>query len=550
MAYTPEQLQQAMRAAMAAGDQEAVADLRSMLTEAYQAETPSATEGMGGVEKFVAGMGQGATNIGRQAQNLVGLRSDEQLQDDAGLDKALLGTGAGRAGSLVGEVLATAPVGGVAGGAARAGLAATKAARFAPAIAGAVAGAAEGGLSAGPGNRLTGAGIGAGLGAAAPWAASRLANPIKATDEAQLLMREGVDLTPGQMNPRGFIGSVEEIGSKLPWIANSRDAARQQAVNATIRKGAAPGSDIAKRKLSDLGDPEELMQQVVDSYDPAYGQFKGMPVYPRQMNTGGPDVPLANFPQTRGALSRAAQSGNIAADDASRQAAESFMQNQLTRLPHTNPQATMPFEALQGLRSTMRKESRRLSGQATGGDRSELIRGGADEVSKVFGSQMSGADKAALDAIDAQYRQAMIVDDAMRRAAGREGGFTFSQGMGALKKPEGSKFGRGGTGEPVSEMMRAGKRVFDEKTPVTGARTLLPLALGAMLGPKAAAIGAVPFAVAASTRGGRKVMGGNTVAQRAMQAKLDALRKKSPGMFDALMGGAAGQTGNEYLYGE
>jgi hypothetical protein len=553
---TPQQIQQAMRLAMQDGDQEAVAELRAMLTDAYRSETQNAAvEGISKPQLFLEGVGQGAENIRRNIGNVLGMQgySDEALQAAKEQDRALLGTGAGRAGSIVGEIAATAPVGGLAGGATRAGLAATRAAqaaKFAPMVAGAAAGATEGALSAGPGGRVQGAALGAGLGAVAPWAASRLANPIDATEQARLLMSKGVDLTPGQMNPRSFTGSIEEIGSKLPFISNAREAAQQQAVKATIREGAAPGSPLARVNVRDLPDAEQLMEDVVGSYDSAYGQFKGMPIYPKQMRTAGGDIPLRNFPQTQGALSRAAQSGNIAADDASRQAAESFMQNQLTRLPHTDPTRTMPFESLQDLRSQLRKESRRLAGQATGGDRSELIRGGADSVSDVFGSQMSKADKAALDAIDAQYRQAMILDDAMRRAAGREGGFTFSQAMGALKKPEGAKFGRGGTGEPVSEMVRAGKRVFDEKTPVTGARVMLPLALGAVIGPKAAALGAAPFALAATTRTGRKVMGGNTAAQRKLQAALDTLRRKSPGMFDALMGGAAGQAGNEYFYGE
>jgi hypothetical protein len=551
---TPEQIQQAMRLAMQDGDQEAVAELRGMLTEAYRAETQNAAvEGVSKPRLFLEGIGQGAENIRRNLGNVLGMEgySDADLQAAKEQDRALLGTGAGRAGSIAGEIAATAPVGGLAGGATRAGLAATRAAqaaRFAPMAAGAAAGASEGALSSGPGNRGTGAALGAGLGAAAPWLASRLANPVQATKEAQLLMREGVDLTPGQMNPRGMIGQIEELGSKLPILSTARDAAQQQAVKAAIRKGAAPGSALAKTRLRDLPAAEQLMEDVVDTFEPAYGQFKGMPVYPRQMNVAGGDIPLRNFPQTQGALSRAAQSGNIAADDASRQAAESFMQNQLTRLSHANPQQTLPFEELQNLRSQLRKESRRLASQPTGGDRSELIRGGAESVSDVLSSQMSKADKAALDAIDAQYRRAMIADDAMRRAAGREGGFTFSQAMGALKKPEGTAFGRGGTGDELSELIRAGKKVFDEKTPATGARVLGPLALGALAGPKAAAIAGLPILAASSTRGGRKVLGGNTAAQRELQAMLDALRKKSPGMADALLGGTLAGLGDEYYY--
>ena len=163
MAYSEQQIQQAMRAAAQAGDQAAIGELRQMLTEAYQASSPKATEGMGGAAKFRAGVGQGMVNIGRQAGNLVGLKSDEALQDAAGLDRALLDTGAGKAGSIVGEIAATAPVGGLAAGGARAlGAKAL--------LAGATEGAVQGGLTAGPGGRLGGAAAGAGMGMVLPGA--------------------------------------------------------------------------------------------------------------------------------------------------------------------------------------------------------------------------------------------------------------------------------------------------------------------------------------------------------------------------------------------
>jgi hypothetical protein len=401
-------------------------------------------------------------------------------------------------------------------------------------IAGAAAGATEGGLSAGPGNRLSGATVGGTVGAVAPWALTRLGNPIKATPEAQFLMDKGVDLTPGQMNPSSLLGSVEEIGSKLPFIENARRRAQQQAVKATIRETGAPGSTVAKAKLENLPDAERLMQDVIDSYAPAYGTFENSQFYPR--NAGGA---LADAPGVEGAFTRAAKTTDIAADQASRDAADAYMRNQLTRLPHADPMKELSFKELQELRTKLRAEARRLAGTATGGDRSELIRRGADEVSDVFGSQMNPLDKQALDAIDANYRQAMIVDDAMQRAAGREGGFTFSQGMGALRKPEGKAFGRGGTGEPVSDLIRAGKRVFDERTPATGLRTLFPLALAGLGFAKPAAIAALPLATLAATKGGRKFMGGGYAGQEKLVRALEAIRRKSPGMFDALVGSAA-----------
>src|SRR5882757_2958531 len=80
-----------------------------------------------GVERVLAGTGQGLTNAARHVGNLVGLESNADLQEAKRLDQPLLDTPGGKTGALIGETVATAPVGyGVGGALARTGLAASR----------------------------------------------------------------------------------------------------------------------------------------------------------------------------------------------------------------------------------------------------------------------------------------------------------------------------------------------------------------------------------------------------------------------------------------
>lgn len=188
----------AQRIAEARQKEEALA----AIAEERANEDWSPTSGQSGFDNFIAGVGQGASNIGRNLGNMVGLVSDEDLAEAKQLDEALLDTTAGSVGSFAGEMAALAPLGAAgaipkAAGAAskavpalgRAGQALTNtlarvpgagqtaamagraassapgqvAARFAPA---AGQGAAAGAITGDPGDRLQSAAEGAALGSA------------------------------------------------------------------------------------------------------------------------------------------------------------------------------------------------------------------------------------------------------------------------------------------------------------------------------------------------------------------------------------------------
>lgn len=76
---------------------------------AIDRETYAPTVGMSGTDKFLAGAGKAFTDVGRGVGQLFGAVSREDVDEARKRDKALMQTGAGMAGNVVGNVAATAP---------------------------------------------------------------------------------------------------------------------------------------------------------------------------------------------------------------------------------------------------------------------------------------------------------------------------------------------------------------------------------------------------------------------------------------------------------
>jgi hypothetical protein len=74
------------------------------------AEKPlSPTDGMSGSEKFLAGMGKGFVDLGRGAGQVLGLKSQADIDEARKMDAPLMDTGAGMAGQLTGQLAAFLP---------------------------------------------------------------------------------------------------------------------------------------------------------------------------------------------------------------------------------------------------------------------------------------------------------------------------------------------------------------------------------------------------------------------------------------------------------
>lgn len=115
---TLEQIEQALRAADAAGNTEdakalAVAYAHMRGQQNPQSSTIDPTDGMSGVDKFRAGAGKAMVDMWRGGKQLLNIGDQDALQreiDDAKkMDAPLMKSGAGMAGNLVGNVAASLP---------------------------------------------------------------------------------------------------------------------------------------------------------------------------------------------------------------------------------------------------------------------------------------------------------------------------------------------------------------------------------------------------------------------------------------------------------
>lgn len=177
--YSHEEMLRAYGMAHAAGDQGAMTELHQMLLKAdatRNAPAADPTTGMSTWDKLSAGAGHGADRMLHGAENLAGLRSDQDLKNEDQTSKPLLNTTAGKIGDVAGQIGATLPLGMGAGAAVKGAGALLKAGAttLAPraqvllnALKGASAvgqGAAQGATMADPDEQSTGAAVGGALG--------------------------------------------------------------------------------------------------------------------------------------------------------------------------------------------------------------------------------------------------------------------------------------------------------------------------------------------------------------------------------------------------
>lgn len=276
---------------------------------AAPAIAPNPTESMSGGERFAAGLGKSANDLwlglrslGAQVADVVaprqptlsGLitgqpktRTEEvaaEIAESRRLDKALMDTGAGMAGNIVGQIgTAVAPGGLVAGagklasaaGAARAGQALTAAgtAAMAPKT---IKGAAAVGAGVGAmqpamdwSERAANTGLGA-AGSAGGMAAlqglSRVVRP-KTDANALQLLAEGVTPTPGQILGGGF-KRAEEALTSVPILGDAIKAGQTRAIGDLNRAA-------FNRVLAPIGDklPKGLAgREAVDYAEQALGK--------------------------------------------------------------------------------------------------------------------------------------------------------------------------------------------------------------------------------------------------------------------------------------
>lgn len=224
---TPQDIQRAMKQSKAAGDEQATAQLRAMLKQAYEQEAEgAATEGMGLIEKLGTGLTSGFDEAGRGFANMLpeslqpSWATDEAYQERLDLNEQLKSTGAGMAGNLIGSLAATAPIGGGAGslalkagsklpGALKALTTGGKIRRGA--TYGGAQGATEGAILASPDSKAGGAGVGLAFGTGMPLIARSLGAITRK-------FGKGFDFAKHSDEAEEFVEEMRKSGVAEPFV--------------------------------------------------------------------------------------------------------------------------------------------------------------------------------------------------------------------------------------------------------------------------------------------------------------------------------------------
>ncbi len=486
------------------------------LLEARMAPPTDPTTGMSGTEKFLAGVGRGMVNVARQVGNMVGVVEDAELEEARELERPLMETGAGQAGSFVGELATTAPLagglvglGGKALATARPALQGMTAAR--PIATGAATGAAEGALEgailAGPENRLQGAALGLGLGAPGGAALPFITKGFRTPGEGvKTLSDMGItDITPGQMVPTGAWNAIEETMTSAPLIGPFIEQARQrgptQFAQEMIQMGRPPGAERVA-----MGSPSKMLDDVYKQFKPAYDQYKGIPLPAETADAVTDDFIDAAMDQTR------------LYDRAARNNALEYLDNLRTKIAEREVKSGDLLEMRHDLRDEIfrLKKSQKL-------EEADLLENAERALTERINAVLPDDAAEGLRAVDTQYAKYKISEDALYRAGDRPQPTNF-QWQQAVKNAMSSKGAYARGGGLMREQAQAAAETFQQVAPKTGARNvtlgLLGAATGGYLGmndPLAAAYLGIPMAALAGSRAGRRFSTGQTPFQAVAQ---------------------------------
>lgn len=297
-----------------------------------------------------------------------------------------------------------------------------------------------------------------------PGIATGIARGITPTREAQRMLDEGVDLTPGQLNPEGKLAQIESGSQRIPIlgpeIRKAREGALSQWRDSFVKNTAPKGAKIQAK-----GDVNAVLDEVYDAFGPAYDQAKGVKVIPA-IKTQGRGQPL------KAAFNAAVRDPSIRASDASRSSVGKWLQNQLTKPISTS-------DDLLNIRSSIRSEMRKIKGSTTDDMMErELLKNAENAVTASLNSQLPAKALKALRETDAQYAKYKVAEDAVYR--GGDKGFTpFQAGQAVKSSSDKGAYARGGG--LMRDSSSAAAKTFADVNPQTGA-SLLAIAAGVPLG--------------------------------------------------------------------
>lgn len=410
--------------------------------EAFR-KTAVPTSGMSGTQKFLAGAGQGMTNLARGIGQITGLVDQQAIDEAAQRDKPLLESGAGAAGSIGGTVATTLPAMLVPGANTLAG----------SVITGGAIGAldpVESGESR-TGNMVAGA-AGGGLGFGAGKVASRLLNP-QTSQAAVDLLEQGITPTPGQILGGGA-KKVESAAESIPFVGqgirNARSRAAEQFNQAAINRALEPIGASVK----EIG--HEGIKQARSAVEQAYDD--ALALLPRVDFDAQFDNALRNVRQMATTLT-AEHQGQL----------ERIIQSRL--LDKLTPAKTLSGESFKAVESDLKREAREFLKSA---DYDQRQMGSA--LNAIVGELRGLASRAspeaaeALQKADTAYARLLRVERAASMQGAPTGVFSPAQLGNAIRGMDGSlRKGAVARGDALmQDLSTAGREVLGDTLPNSG----------------------------------------------------------------------------------
>lgn len=429
---------------------------------AYKPVDP--TEGMSTFDKVAAGVGKSVADTGRGISQLFGQTSQQEVDEAAARDKALMNTGAGMAGDVGGQVLqlalpgagaakvakaagATKLLGGGAGGAiARAGAGSGAFAGTQPVLTGESRGT---NMLMGAGAGAAGQGVVSGLSALAQPAKAALSPAVAALAAKAEAM--GIPVNVAQLSDSKFVKTLASTLERLPFTgAGASRTAQQQAFNRSVSRTF--GEDApnitqevyasAKKRIG--GDFERLSSQNKLSLDPKL---------------------IENLVKLE---DDARKFGN---NDTAKAVKAAFDE----LLSKADADGLIPGKAYQSLDSKLGKLTKTGDEKAFYlGQVRETVRGAMDD-------SISAADKDAWKTARSQYKNLKTIRDLVAKE-GAEGNVSPALLAGRINSSQAGKesMAMGGGGE-LGDLARIGQQFLKEKIPDSGTAGRLA-AMGALGG--------------------------------------------------------------------
>ncbi len=536
MARGLRQVQEELRAAYTGGDKErayALLDEYKRLDAARSRSMKNATErydpttGMSGIEKFGTGMASGLVNVGRRTGQILTPKSleekfgvsDRAIESQATTDAPLASTLPGAVGRFVTEAALTAPAAGGVGTGVKAGLGFVKGLdRTKKLLRLGAEGAAAGELTSGDAGE--GAAWNVGIGGTLGALKRAVHGSSKITPQGRRLIDDGVDLTPGQMNPRGAIAQSEQGAERLPWIGAYVQEHRKKLVPSAMRR--LFEKEFGEAVPADAGF-DDLVRKTNEKLGARYDDVRAQ----------AGNVKMGGGNELQAEWARAVNSPALLVSPEARAASGRWLGGQLDALK-TRGQGVSAEDLLE-IRSRIRDEVRKAyrGGQGAALERAEVLELAEEAITKQVNNALPQGAQKLLQETDALYARYKPLEQAGFQAAARAGGEpTVGQLVGALKQQAGqSRWAGRGAGR---------NQQFLEDVRDATETTLRPT--GATLPTTALSSVTIPFTALGMTKRGKRLYSGRTRPQRGAQ-KIQRAADATPGvraLIDILRRGSAG----------